>query len=393
MKTLYLDCSMGAAGDMLSAALIALFPEPQAMLDKLNAVGIPNVEYALEPAVKCGITGLQMRVRVHGEEEHEHEHEHHHAHHHSGLRDIRHILCDHLSLPDDVRQGALEVFSLLAEAESHVHGVPVEEIHFHEVGTMDAVADIVAVCLLLYALNVSEVIASPVCTGSGQVRCAHGLLPVPAPATAYLLRDIPIYGGEVHSELCTPTGAALLRYFVTKFGAMPVMRTSAIGYGMGQKDFPAANCVRAMLGDTADETDSVTELSCNVDDMTGEAIGYAVGKLLDAGALDVVTIPIYMKKNRPGVCIQVLCRPSDHETMLREMFRLTSTLGVRECAMTRRTLHRETETVDTPYGPVRFKVSDGYGVHRDKAEADDVARVADARNCSFQEAKSRLEEV
>ena len=284
------------------------------------------------------------------------------------------------------------MFRLLAEAESHVHGVPVTDIHFHEVGTMDAVADIVSVCLLLYELNADEVIASPVTTGSGHVHCAHGILPVPAPATAYLLRDVPIQSGDVRDELCTPTGAALLKYFVTRFGDMPVLRVSAIGYGMGKKDFQTANCVRAMFGEAQDETDRVAELACNVDDMTGEAIGYAVGKLLECGALDVWTEPIYMKKNRPGTCIRLLCRLGDREQMLRALFKHTSTIGVRASVLTRSTLQRTVETVDTPYGAVRFKVSDGYGVHRDKPEADDAARVADEQDVSFQQAVRLLED-
>ena len=399
MKTLYLDCGMGAAGDMLASALLELFPDPRTMVDELNAVGIPGVEYCLEPAEKCGIKGSRLHVLVHGEEEHEahhthdHEHEHHHEHHHSGLGQIEHIISSHLTLPDEVRQDALDVFRLLAEAESHVHGVPVTNIHFHEVGTMDAVADIVAFCYLLYALNVDKVSASPVCTGGGYVHCAHGVLPVPAPATAYLLRDLPIYGGEIQDELCTPTGAALLKRFCSDFGEMPLMRASAIGYGMGKKDFPRANCVRAILGEASDETDSVAVLSCNIDDMTGEALGYAAEKLRQCGALDVTLIPILMKKNRPGTCIEVLCRVSDKDSMIRNIFRYTTTLGVRESIMKRYTLSRETDTVDTEYGSIRFKVSDGYGVRRDKPEADDVARVADERGCSFMEAQKLIEEA
>ena len=254
MKTLYFDCSMGAAGDMLAAALLELFDDPRAVIDRLNAVGIPGVRYTAEPSVKCGVTGTRVRVTVDGGEEdehlHEHErnHEHGHHHHHSGIADIEHIVRGHLDLPDAVKKDVLEVFGLLAEAESHVHGVPVPEIHFHEVGTMDAVADIAAVCLMMRELAPDVVAASPVHVGSGQVKCAHGILPVPAPATARILRGVPIYGGAVEGELCTPTGAALLKYFVSRFGGMPLMRTDAVGYGMGQKDFPAANCVRAMLG-------------------------------------------------------------------------------------------------------------------------------------------------
>lgn len=402
MKTLYLDCGMGAAGDMLSAALIELFDDPQSMVDKLNGIGIPDVRFSLEKAVKCGITGAHMHVHVHGTEEHaehhdhdhdhSHTHEHHHDHHHSSVAEITHIIADHLSLPEEVKQNALRVFTMIAEAESHVHGVPVTDIHFHEVGTMDAVADVVCVSYLLHELQVGQVIASPVQTGTGQVHCAHGVLPVPAPATAYLLRGIPIYSGEIRGELCTPTGAALLKAFVTRFGDMPVMRTHAIGYGMGTKDFPAANCIRAMLGETEDRTGFVTLLACNVDDMTGEEIGYAVGKLFEAGALDVYTTPIYMKKNRPGFLLRVMCVPADKDKLVREIFRYTTTIGVRESEMKRYTLDRRTETAETANGTVRYKISEGFGVQRVKPEADDLSRIADETGCSFREAARLAEE-
>jgi hypothetical protein len=182
------------------------------------------------------------------------------------MQEIREIIGS-LNLPGRVRESVMGVYGLIAEAESSVHGRPVSEIHFHEVGTYDAIADIAAVCLLMEEIAPGKVAASPVHVGSGQVRCAHGILPVPAPATALILKDVPIYGGSVRGELCTPTGAALLKYFVSEFGDMPVMRTTAVGYGMGKKDFEAANCVRAFLGEAEDRTEIVSELSCNVDDM------------------------------------------------------------------------------------------------------------------------------
>lgn len=253
MKTLYLDCGMGAAGDMLTAALLELLPDREGFVEELNGLGIPGVRFTMEKSVKCGITGTHMGVTVHGEEESEHTHpsveEHHHGHHHHGsMADIRGIVSG-LAIPTMVKLDILSVYEEIAEAESHAHGVPVSQIHFHEVGAMDAVADVTAVCLLMHRLNPDRIVASPVRVGSGQVCCAHGILPVPAPATAYLLRNIPIYGGGVTGELCTPTGAALLRHFAAEFGELPLMKVSAIGYGMGKKDFPRANCVRAMLGE------------------------------------------------------------------------------------------------------------------------------------------------
>ena len=410
MKTLYFDCAMGAAGDMLTAALLELLPDKAAFVARLNALGIPGVEYAPEPAVKCGITGTHMRVLVHGEEEHahdeasdirhqasghEHEHAHEHEHHHShtGLHGIEHLVRDHLALPEAVRDDVLAVYRLLAQAESKVHGVPVEEIHFHEVGTLDAVADVAAVCLLIHQLAPAQILCSPVHVGCGQVRSAHGIMPVPAPATAELLRDVPIYGGGIQGELCTPTGAALLKYYVNKFGPMPVMRTEAVGYGMGQKDFPAANCVRALLGETeegapeAGKADFVFELRCNLDDMTGEAVSFAAERLLEAGALDVWATPIGMKKGRPGTLLCVLCKPDDRTAMTALLFRHTTTLGVREFAMRRSVLERRVETVETAFWPVRRKIAAGYGVRREKYEYEDLARIAKEQGISLDEAR------
>ena len=427
MKTLYLVCGMGAAGDMLTAALLELVPDPEAFVKRLNAVGIPGVEISAKRAEKCGIGGTQMTVLVNGAEEgcevhghhhghphdhghsHDHDHGHDHSHGghaHSGMADIEHLVCGHLDLPDPVRDDVMNVYGLIAEAESRAHGVPVTQIHFHEVGTMDAVADITAVCLLMHTLSPDEVVASPVHVGSGQVRCAHGILPVPAPATAFILEGIPSYGGAVKGELCTPTGAALLKYFVSRFGDMPVMSVEAIGYGMGKKDFEAANCVRAMLGETAgedrpagepapvqsgsDAPRDVAELSCNVDDMTGEEIGFAAEKLFEGGALDVFTIPIGMKKGRPGTLIRVLCRQQDKEDIIRLLFRHTSTIGIRETLIRRYVLDRKVETVDTQYGPVRRKISTGYGVTRVKYEHEDLARIAAEQGISLEEARKLL---
>ena len=421
MKTLYLDCGMGAAGDMLTAALLELLPEPDAFIEKLNRLAIPGVQIKRESAVKCGITGSHISVTVNGMEEteeihehghkhghghhhhehdhehghghhhnHEHEHEHGHKHHHhSSMRDIEHIISG-LELPEKVKNDVLAIYKLIAEAESHAHGVPVTEIHFHEVGTMDAVADITAVCLLMNELSPDEVVVSPVHVGSGHVRCAHGILPVPAPATAYILRDVPIYGGKISGELCTPTGAALLKHFASRFGDMPVMKTQAIGYGMGKKDFPMANCVRAMLGETADKTDVVLELSCNVDDMTAEEISFAMERLFEGGAREVYTVPIGMKKSRPGTLLRVMCREQDKEKIIALLFKYTSTIGVREAVTYRYVLDRRIETVQTPYGEVRRKVSSGYGVSREKYEYDDLARIAREQNISLEEVRKRI---
>ena len=400
MKVIYLDCSMGAAGDMLMAALYELLEDKQAFLDMMRSLGLPGIEISAEPAVKCGITGTHMKVLVHGSEEpdalhdhlHEHAHEHshdHEHHHHTDLHEIEHLLS-HLDLPQTVRDDALAVYHRIAEAESKVHGRPVDQIHFHEVGTLDALADVVGVCLLMHLLAPEKVYASSVHVGSGQVRCAHGILPVPAPATALLLSGVPIYGGAIQGELCTPTGAALLTHFVTKFGELPAMRLLKSGYGMGTKDFPAANCVRAMLGEQDAPTEEILELSCNLDDCTGEAIGFAMERLLDAGALDVYWTSVGMKKNRPGILLTCMCRPLDREKMVELLFRHTTTLGVRESAFRRYTLSRESKTIQTPDGDIRVKVSTGYGVAREKPEFEDLAKIARKTGKSFSELQKSI---
>ena len=432
MKTLYLECNMGAAGDMLTAALLELHPDPQGFVERMNRLGLPGVVFAAQPAVKCGITGTQVSVTVGGEEEeshdvplhshvhetaqdeahpghahdhvhvhdhehtHDHEHEHTHGHehghghhHHAGMGDIRHILS-HLDIPQPVRQDAEAVYQLIAQAESHAHGRPVEEIHFHEVGTLDAVTDVVAVCWLLHDLAPEQIVASPVHVGCGQVRCAHGILPVPAPATAYILQGVPTYGGSVQGELCTPTGAALLKHFVQRFGPSPVMRVEKTGYGMGKKDFEAANCVRAMLGQTQEESTTIAQLACNLDDMTPEALGFAQERLWEAGALDVTTAPIGMKKNRPGVQLTCLCRLEDREKLVSVLFAHTTTLGVRESLCTRYTLARSQRTVETEHGPVRVKEARGWGVTREKPEYEDVAKIAREQGLTLDQVKELL---
>lgn len=417
MKLLYIDCGMGAAGDMLTAALTELLPNQGEFITELNKLGIPGVHFTKKTAVKCGITGTQISVKVNGEEENEDMHEHHHHeshghrhhhkshqhqhkneneshehHRHNGIKEIKHIISK-LSLDTKVKEDVLAVYGLIAEAESKVHGVPVTEIHFHEVGTMDAIADIVAVCLLMNKISPDEVVVSPVHVGSGQVKCAHGILPVPAPATAYILKDVPIYGGSIKGELCTPTGAALLKHFATRFGDMPIMKTTAIGYGMGKKDFDAANCVRVMLGESEGKTDIVFELSCNVDDMTAEEIGFAMDRLFEGGALDVFTVPVGMKKSRPGALLQVLCSRENREKIISLLFRHTTTLGVREARMHRYVLERHTKTIATPYGEVRRKDSVGYGTSRSKYEYDDLARIANENNISLAEVRRLIDEL
>lgn len=405
MRTLYIDCGMGAAGDMLTAALLELVPDPKAFVKRLNTIGISNVEYILETSTKCGIVGSHMKVLVAGVEEepgqdscghehdHHHEHEHHHepeehhehhahSHFHASLKQVQEII-NALDILDEVKRDAFSVYERIAQAESAVHGVAVSDIHFHEVGKMDAIADVVAVCMLMKELDVEQVIASPIHVGSGSVKCAHGILPVPAPATAYILQGCPIYGGQIAGELCTPTGAALLTHFVTKFGDMPVMAVEKIGYGMGKKDFAKANCIRVMLGQTSEANQTITELSCNLDDMTAEELGFAMERFFDGRALEVFTVPCNMKKDRPGTILYVICENEDVDTLVPLIFKHTTTLGIRKNQMERFRLKRSFEQVITEYGSIQKKCATGFGVCRYKYEYEDLAKIAREQKLSI----------
>lgn len=478
---------MGAAGDMLTAALLELLPEERQkeILAKLQSLFPDKLTITAEKAVRAGIIGTHMRVLVNGAEEvsadvsaethahchgaehhhdqehaqeqdhaydqehdhahepshdhehdHDHDHEHDHTHehghehdhehdqehghvhdhdhahghhHHTSLAEIRALVAG-MDLPEETKSDINAVYDLLAEAESHAHGVPVTEIHFHEVGALDAVADITSVCLLMHELAPEQVLVSAVNAGSGQVRCAHGIMPVPAPAAEYLLRGIPYYQSvEISGELCTPTGAALLRHFGTSFGAQPVMRVEKTGYGMGTKEFEAANCVRAFLGDaepagkktasapsgtsSAGASDRAVQLEANVDDMTAEEIGFAAERLFDAGAREVFTVPVCMKKSRPGTLIAAICSSGTEDAVIRAMFRYTTTLGIRKLFFERAVLSREMEEVQTPLGTLRVKTSKGYGVSRRKVEYDDAAAIAKKTGKTLREVRKEAEKA
>ena len=404
MKQLYLDLGMGAAGDMLTAALLELCPHKDGIIKKLNSLNIPGVHYEREIMKKSAICGTHMHVIVNGSEEecgHEHEeghHEHSH-HHHISMSDIGEIVSK-LNTSEKIKKQILDVYNIIADAESRVHGEPVSQIHFHEVGNMDAIADVAAVCILINELNIGKIVVSPVHTGSGFVMCAHGRLRIPAPATALILEGVPYYSDGLKGELCTPTGAALIKYFADDFSDMPAMVVEKTGYGFGKKEFERLNCVRALLGtafqcsevtsecdNSCEKTDKVVELACNIDDMTAEEIGFATEKILEAGALDVYTISAYMKKNRPGTVICCLCHEDEREKFAKIMFKYTTTIGVRQYNCDRYILSRKTENIETDYGNVRVKKTSGYGVEREKMEYDDLSNIANKRQKSVFEVK------
>ena len=403
-RILYLECKMGAAGDMIMAALSELVDQ-EAFVEEINNIGLEGVKVEYKKGKKQGITGTEMHVLINGEEEgdiHHHEHEHHHHdhehnhhhedeeyHHHTSIKNITDII-NGLNISKTIKENALAVYHLLAQAESIVHDSDVQEIHFHEVGNLDAIMDIVGVAILIDKLNVDTIIASPIAMGNGFVKCAHGILPVPAPATALLLEGIPSYNSDIESELCTPTGAALLKHYVSSFTNMPIMKIEKIGYGLGKKDFSKANIIRAYLGETQVD-EEIVELVCSIDDQSGEEIGFAINELFNHGALEVYTTPIQMKKNRPGTVITCMCKANDKDKMMELMFKHLSTIGIREYNCLRHSLERVIDTVDTKEGTVRIKRSSGYNTSKAKLEYDDLERIAREKNISIKEARKIIE--
>ena len=403
MRILYLDCGMGAAGDMLAGALVSLLSkeEQESFIKMINNIGVDGVKVSLSDDAKCGITGKHFKVEIDGVEEHSHdvhehehhheheqEHGHHHEHHHHGKGPFPKELeavAEKLNCPNDIQK----VYELLAEAEAKVHGKDVSEIHFHEVGMKDALIDIASVVYLMNKLKVDKVVVSPVNVGFGKVKCAHGILPVPAPATAELVKGIPTYAGRFEGELLTPTGAALLKYYADEFSYQPLMNVIKCGYGTGNKNFESANVVKAVLGEVTDEliSENVIELNCNVDDMSAEDMAYATKALIENGAKDAFVTPVIMKKGRSGMLLTVLCTAIDKERFVSLIFKHTSTIGIRVKETERIILNRHEETVHTKLGDVRVKYSEGYGVKREKPEFEDLRKLAEENNISVAEAR------
>lgn len=387
MKTLYIDCAMGCAGDMLTAALLELHPDRDGFIARMNDALGGKAVLSAKPDRKCGVMGTHVTVLINGDEEGEPERHHHH---HTSVAEITEFI-DTVPLADEVKDNAKAVYTLIAEAESRVHGHPIENIHFHEVGSLDALADVLSVCELMHELAPDKVLASPVNVGSGFVKCTHGVLPVPTPATELILRGVPIYSGEIKSELCTPTGAALLKHFVEDFVPLPVLRVEYVASGTGKKNFETANVVRVLLGETEGECEQIIELACNLDDMTPEELGFAMEELFRLGALDVYFTSIGMKKSRSGVMLTCMCRVQQRDEMLRCLFKHTTTLGVREYVCNRYSLTRSIDTVQIEYGAVRIKKAEGYGIKRSKPEYDDLAKLARENDTTIAEIRKATE--
>jgi uncharacterized protein (TIGR00299 family) protein len=364
VKTLYLDCQAGIAGDMTVAALIDLGVPLELLQNELAKLTLPLSAYTLqtENCQRQGIRGLLFNVLAADSQPHRH------------FGDIKELIAGS-GLAAPVKERAQQIFLRLAEAEATVHGVTVDAVHFHEVGAVDSIIDIVATAIALEYLGVESIYASPLPLGSGFVAAAHGLLPVPAPATAELLKGVPVHGHSGSGERVTPTGAAIIAAMANGFGAPPAFRIEKIGYGAGMKDFPdTANILRAFIGsvEPAAGHDQLLVMEANIDDSTPEILGYAMERLFAAGALDVWFTPIQMKKSRPGVTVSLIVPPAAAGMFAEIILTETSAIGLRHYPVTRTVLERNIEERLTPFGTVSFKVTK-YG---DKPEFDDCRRIA-----------------
>ncbi len=375
---LHLDCPSGISGDMFCASLLHLGVPLSVFQESVASLHLPEkVVLKAERAVRGGLAGFRFLVEDPGHHHH-HDHEHHHGRNWAEIRD----LLKKSKLAPEVRDSALGMFQRVAEAEAKLHGVPVETVHFHEVGAVDSIVDLVCAAAGIHHLKVTEITASAPVDGTGTVQCAHGKFPLPAPATAEILRGIPIRQLDVPHELTTPTGAAILAHFVKKFGLLESFSADLIGYGLGTRDLPdRPNALRAFLGHLSSvslqATETVFEIRTHLDDITGEHLAHAIDRLMAEGALDAAVSPLVMKKGRPGHLLTVLALPADAEKLAATVLRETTAFGLRMERVERRTLRREEKTVQTPQGPVRVKL----GYLGDKLvqihpEDDDCRRLA-----------------
>jgi hypothetical protein len=347
MKICYLDAFSGISGDMTVGALIDAGADSGAVILALEGLGT-GAQFTVEKTKRGGLAASKFRV-IGG-----------HATGHRHLKNILELI-DASALPGSVKQAASAVFQRLGEAEAKVHNISLDKVHFHEVGAVDSICDIVGACAAFDLLDVDEIHSSPLNVGSGTVKTEHGVLPVPAPATAELLTGKPVYARGPSVELTTPTGAAIVATLASEFGALPPMQITATGYGAGDRDFQEhANVLRVLIGETsgAEEATTVAVLEANIDDSSPQVLGYAMERLLEAGALDVTLESVLMKKNRPGTLVRVIAKPEDREALAQLMFAETSTLGLRIYSAERRVKARHTLEVETPYGKVRIKIAD-----------------------------------
>lgn len=405
MKTLYFDCFAGVSGDMIIGALIDLGVDLSELKHALSGLRLDGYTITATPARRCQIQAIKFDVHLsHHADSHEHHHEHHHEH--RGLREIR-ALIEGSSLSRRVKEQSLAIFQRLAEAEGRVHGIAPDEVHFHEVGAVDAIVDIVGACVGFEMLGIERFICSPLRVGYGQVRCAHGLYPIPAPGTCELLKGLPVYAGDLEGEFVTPTGAAIISALCSKYGRMEGLQPTATGYGAGGRAYPDfPNVLRLILAEDGQtcSNQSVVVIEANLDDCSPQVFGYLMERLFEVGALDVYYTPVQMKKSRPGVLLTALAEHKDIDRVIDCVLRETTTIGLRYYEATRRVLDRRVQTVETKYGAINFKLAtNGQTLYKAMPEYSDclaaarlhgvpLVEVQRAALVAFEETRGRTDE-
>ncbi len=380
MKILYLDCFAGISGDMTIGALLDLGLDFEFLKSELSKLGVSGYDLSLSRVDRSGINAAKFDVLLsniqinhdHSNGDHSHTHDsslitHHssldtssHSHDHRSLSTIKHLI-ESSTLSEKVKKNSLAIFQRIGEAESKIHGVDIETVHFHEVGAVDSIVDIIGACIGLEALGIEKIISSPLHVGYGTFTCAHGTYPIPGPAATEILRGVPIYAKEIEGELVTPTGAAIVATLAAEFSKMPMMRVEKVGYGAGTRTYEKfPNVLRAVIGELEIEDstpDTISVIEANIDDLSPQIFGHVMEQVLAAGALDIFYTPVQMKKNRPGILLTLLCAVGDREKFIDLIFRETTTLGIRHRDEKRVILRREFVTVETEFGAIKMKIA------------------------------------
>ena len=404
-RVLYFDCFSGISGDMTLGAFVDAGLPIADLQQALGSLALGDAHVHADRVLRTGVSATKFQVHEHQHEaghahdhDHGHDHHHRHAHPHRSLGEIFGLI-DRSALSKRGRERARAMFQRLGEAEAAIHGMPVENVHLHEVGALDSIIDIVGTVFAMEWAGADRVVASPLNVGGGMVNSAHGRFPVPAPATVRLLGDAPVYSGDVQKELVTPTGALIVTTYADAFGPIPPMKIDRVGYGAGDRDDPKTpNVLRVLIGealqgdisaDAVSNGDRVTVVECEIDDMNPQIFGVVMEKLYAAGAVEVFYVPVQMKKNRPGTLLTVIAPPSNRSAIADVIFRETTTIGLRHSEVARECLKREIVSVETPLGAVRFKIAwrDG-GIVNATPEFDDVARLAAANNLPVKEVQA-----
>lgn len=408
MKTLYFDCSSGISGNMTLGALLEIVGDENYLLEELKKLNVDGYKIEISKQVKNGITGTYVDVILehehhHQDHEHEHEHnhnpehdhghEHHHHHEHRNLYDVNNII-DNSSLDENTKALAKRIFLRVAKAESKVHNKPLDEVHFHEVGAIDSIVDIVGTAILINKINPDKVIASVVNDGYGFIECAHGTMAVPVPATSeiFAASNVKFRQIDIDTELVTPTGAAIIAELAEDFTTLPAMVTEKIGWGTGSKDLKIPNVLKVYYGEMQEENQNFVVMETNIDDCSGEILGYTSEKLFANGALDVFYTPIFMKKNRPAYRLSVACRKEDMFKLQNIIFKETTTIGIRYRFESRTELGREFVEIDTKYGKIRAKKVTNNGETYVYPEYESMKKIAEENNIPLKELY-KLEEL